>query len=83
MIEAAAQLCTIYFMLCGERDSPHAFIGLGAIDRVRFRSAVSPGEKLILVARNRGMRRRLAQFDTQGFVDGRLVFEASITGVEV
>jgi len=83
MIEAAAQLCTVFFkMWCGDEPREH-FIGLGAIDRVRFRAAVKPGERLLLVARNRGMRSRLAQFDTQGFVNDRLVFEASITGVEV
>ncbi len=82
MIECAAQLCTLYYHLA-QPDERHRFIGMAAVDDVRFRAAVVPGQEILFVARNRGIRSRAAYFDTQAFVDGRIIFEGSVTGVEV
>lgn len=80
MLEAAAQLCT-YFYKKTTRDD--RFLGFGGVDKVKFRGKVVPGDKLILIAKNRELRSRRAVFDTQGVVNGNLVFEGVIIGMVV
>ncbi|KKO19120.1 MAG: beta-hydroxyacyl-ACP dehydratase [Candidatus Brocadia sp.] len=80
MLEAAAQLCTYYYKKTTHDDR---FLGFGGIDKVKFRGKVVPGDKLILIAKNKELRSRRAIFDTQGVVDGKLVFEAVIIGMVV
>lgn len=80
MLEAAAQLCTYYYKRV--TNDPR-FLGFGGLDRVKFRGTVLPGSRLIILARNREIRSIRAIFDTQGVVDGRMVFEAVVTGLVV
>lgn len=80
MLEAAAQLCTYYYKKTTQDDR---FLGFGGIDKVKFRGKVVPGDKLILIAKNKELRSRRAIFDTQGVVNGRIVFEAVIIGMVV
>ena len=80
MLEAAAQLCTYYYKKTTQDDR---FLGFGGIDKVKFRGKVVPGDRLILIAKNKELRSRRAIFDTQGVVDGKLVFEAVIIGMVV
>jgi 3-hydroxyacyl-[acyl-carrier-protein] dehydratase len=82
MVEAAAQLCTFYYKRV-QADSQDKFLGFAALDHVRFRATVVPGDKLILVAKNARLHPRLAIFDCQGIVRERLTFEATITGMVV
>ena len=80
MIEAAAQLCSVY----QTRVLPvKGFFGFGGIDGVRFRSKVVPGERLILLARVVHLSERRSTFEVQGVVAGRLVFEATIFGIAI
>src|SRR5574337_2071294 len=78
MLEAAAQLCTYYYKKTIQDDR---FLGFGGIDKVKFRGKVVPGDKLIIIAKNKELRSRRAIFDTQGVVDGKLVFEGVIIGM--
>jgi 3-hydroxyacyl-[acyl-carrier-protein] dehydratase len=80
MIEAAAQMCSVYYHLV--QDDPR-FLGFGGVDGVKFRGQVVPGDRLILLGRPVSIRSRKAVFDTQGVVDGRMVFEAKITGMPI
>jgi 3-hydroxyacyl-[acyl-carrier-protein] dehydratase len=80
MLEALAQLTSIAAKLV---QPDMGFVGFGGIDACKFRVAVTPGQRLVLLARNLEMRRRRAIFDTQGWVDGKLAVEARITGVRV
>ncbi|MDN3511169.1 MAG: beta-hydroxyacyl-ACP dehydratase [Candidatus Jettenia sp.] len=80
MLEAAAQLCTYYYKQVTKDDR---FLGFGGIDKVKFRGKVIPGDRLILIAKNKELRSRRAIFDTQGVVDGKLVFEGIIIGMVV
>jgi 3-hydroxyacyl-[acyl-carrier-protein] dehydratase len=80
MLEAAAQLCTYYYKQTMKDDR---FLGFGGIDKVKFRGKVVPGDKLIIIAKNMELRSRRAIFDTQGIVDGKLVFEGVIIGMVV
>ena len=82
MIEAAAQLSTfLYKVLTG--DPPERFLGFGGVDKVKFRHTVVPGQRLVILGKMIEARSRRCMFETQGVVDGRLVFEAIITGVPV
>lgn len=80
IVEAAAQLST---WLYRELTEDPRFFGFGAIDGVRFRGLVAPGDRLVLLAKLREAKSRRAEFDCQGAVDNRMVFEGSITGMVV
>ncbi len=49
MCEAAAQLCS--FQIATETDWGGDFIGFGGMENVRFRKAVHPGDRLVLIAK--------------------------------
>jgi len=78
MIESAGQLCCYCF--CRANDE-RRFFAFGGVDEVRFRGTVKPGDRLVLMAKSKKARKNFGQFDTQGYVDGKLVFEAVITGM--
>ncbi len=78
MIEAAAQLAS-YQTLRKLKDE--CFLGFVAADGVKFRGQVGPGSRFLVLGKLAEMRRRRAIWDTQGLVDGNLVFEAKITGM--
>ncbi|MEE8104435.1 MAG: 3-hydroxyacyl-ACP dehydratase FabZ family protein [Planctomycetota bacterium] len=81
MVEAAAQLCSYYWR--ATFDQPDRFFGFGGIRDTRFRGTVTPGERLIIAGKVVNLRPRRAIFDTQGFVDGTMVFESQIIGMPV
>jgi len=78
MIESAGQLCCYVFCRANQEKR---FFAFGGVDEVRFRGTVKPGDRLLLMAKARKARSNFGVFDTQGFVDGKLVFEAIITGM--
>jgi 3-hydroxyacyl-[acyl-carrier-protein] dehydratase len=80
MIEAAAQMCSLFYKLV-QKDP--RFVGFAGVDGVKFRGPVVPGNRLVLLGRAAEIRSRRAVFDTQGVVDGRLVVEARITGMPI
>ncbi|SRR6266540_1509279 len=80
MLEAAAQLCSVYqYRIC----PPKGYFGFGAIDGVKFRAAVRPGERLILIGHAVHLHSRRSIFNVQAVVGDRLVMEATITGVGI
>lgn len=82
MVEAAAQLCSFYFLkhvIPGQK----VFLGFAGLTNVKFRGTVVPGERLVIIAHARDMRARRAIFDTQGVVGDRLVYEGEITGMPI
>ena len=78
MIETAAQLVS-YFVtsLYPERG----FLGFGGVDGVKFRGAVVPGRRIIMMGKMTQMRTRRCSGATQAFVDGQMVYEGTIMGV--
>jgi 3-hydroxyacyl-[acyl-carrier-protein] dehydratase len=80
MLEALAQLTSFYI---GRAVPDVGFIGFGGVDGVKFRATVVPGQRLVLLGKAVSIRSRVAVFDTQGWVDGKLAVEARITGVKV
>jgi 3-hydroxyacyl-[acyl-carrier-protein] dehydratase len=82
MIEAAAQLAAYHYKVAIEGDEDQ-FVGFGGVDGVKFRRSITPPARLYILARCAEMKTRRAIFDTQGIVDGRMVFEARIIGMPV
>jgi 3-hydroxyacyl-[acyl-carrier-protein] dehydratase len=80
MIEAAAQLCSFYQ---GRVHPTDGFFGFGGVEAVRFRAAVRPGDKMILVGKGIQIHPRKSTFATQIFVKDTLAFEGTIIGVNI
>ena len=78
MIESAAQMISYFTKGAVQTDG---FIGFGGVSDVKFRGQVTPGMKLILVGKLLELRPRRAVGATQGFVDGAMVYEGTITGM--
>jgi len=77
--EAAAQLSSYYCQAINLTEG--SFIGFGGMEDVRFRGQVKPGDRLVLVSMATRVNRRQTIFDTQGFVDGNMVYHGRIIGV--
>ena len=80
MIEAAAQMVSFAAKKINDYDR---FIGFGGIDNAKFRGTVTPGCRLYLAGRLVENRPRRVTFDTQGIVNGQMVFEARIIGMPI
>ena len=78
LLESAAQLCSFY---TGATLKTGAVFGFGGADRVRFRRLLRVGDTLHLLAKPVNISAKRSLFKTQGVVDGRLAFEASIFGI--
>ena len=79
MCEAAARLCSYY--ITTQNVMQGDFIGFGGLENVRFRGAVRPGDRLVLVAKATRVHRRQTVSNVQGFVGSTMVFHADVIGV--
>lgn len=79
MIETAAQVASFYTK---EFMKLEGFIGFGAVDGVKFRGQVLPGHRLYMLCKKTGFRHKRIVSDVQGIVDGNIVFEGVVTGVQ-
>jgi 3-hydroxyacyl-[acyl-carrier-protein] dehydratase len=79
MCEVAAQLCSFYVvkhdLLQGD------FVGFGGMENVRFRGAVQPGDRFVIVVKGMKVDRRKMLFATQGFVGSKMVFHGDVMGL--
>lgn len=80
MIEIAAQLASYAFHCLTETDH---FLGFAGVDAVKFRGVIQPPARFLMVGRSVQVKPRRMICDTQGFVDGTMVFEGTITGMPV
>jgi 3-hydroxyacyl-[acyl-carrier-protein] dehydratase len=78
MIECAAQMVSYYVVSHEKNDG---FLGFGGVDDVKFRGQVVPGDRIIMLGKMIEMRKRRCVGAVQGFVNGRMVFEGTITGM--
>ena len=78
MIEAAAQLASFSVL---KRLTGVKFLGFAGLDAVKFRGQVVPGDRLFILVRQRDFRPRRFICNSQGLVNGKLVFEAQVTGM--
>jgi 3-hydroxyacyl-[acyl-carrier-protein] dehydratase len=82
LVESVAQLCVFYWRkVVGREQAPGRAMLFGGIDDVKFRDAVLPGQRLIVVAKVDELRLRRSSYDTQALVDGKVVFSGKITGL--
>lgn len=82
MCEAIAQLAGFFArkwkLLGGD------FVGFGGMNEVRFRAPVFPNSRLILIAKVTSVKAgRRAEFDFQGLVEDKIVFNGSMIGVPI
>ena len=82
MIEMAAQISSAIYHLKFQTGGKK-FFGFGGVNLVKFRGTVDPGQDLIMVVRAKALKSRMAIFEAQGFVDGKMVFEGEVTGVVI
>jgi len=84
MVEAAAQLSSFFIKQIYELEG---FIGFAGIDSAKFRSVVEPGQRLYLLGYITKFKRRRdtthVTTSVQGVVDGSMVFEAVISGMQL
>ena len=78
MCEAAAQLAGYYSR---KHELMTGMIGFGALEEVRFRGVVRPGDRFVIVSRMLKVRRAIVTCQFQGFVDQNLVCEGIIKGI--
>ena len=80
MVEAAAQLSSFFVRHIYEIEG---FIGFAGIEQAKFRSIVEPGKRLYLLCHITKFRRRKYTCSVQGVVDGTMVFETVVSGLNV
>lgn len=81
LVEAAAQLGTFFcHHVFPDREG---FWALAAIDAVRFRGAVRPGDTLIVANQASVLKPRLIRYRFEGWVEGRRVVEGESTGMRL
>ena len=79
MLEAAAQ--TSAFAAHKLTDFEGKFIGMGGVDKVKYRDAIVPGQRLHILVKLLELKSRRIISATQGWVGGKVVFEGQITGM--
>lgn len=80
MIEAAAQLSAVF--------AHHAlgfqgFMGFGGVEDVKFRGAVEPPSRFVIIGKKLEFRPRRIVSQLQGFVGMNMVFEGVVTGMPI
>ena len=80
MIEAAAQLSSVFVKRVYELTG---FIGFASIESAKFRKPVSPGCRLWLLGHITKFKRRKYTCVVQGIVDGTMVFDTVVSGLNV
>lgn len=80
MIEAAAQLSSFFVKHIYRMPG---FIGFASIDSAKFRLVVEPGQRLYLLGHITKFNPRKYTCSVQGLVNGKMAFEAVISGIRV
>ena len=80
LVEAMAQVSGAAIVarnILGGKDKEATFL-LAAVDEVRFRRPVRPGDKLVTVVTNIKVGSKLGAFSLKGYVEGELAAEAKV-----
>jgi 3-hydroxyacyl-[acyl-carrier-protein] dehydratase len=82
LVETVAQLCVFFWReAIGIKEAPGRAMLFGGIDKVKFRDAIFPGQRVVLVLSVKELKIRRSIYETQAFVNGKLVFAGQITGL--
>ena len=80
IVECVAQLSSFFAIKAKLVDN--GYVGLGGLEKVRFRGPVVPGDRLIVMLKKGKVRRNyMFTADFQGFVGETLVVDGIIKGV--
>ena len=83
LCEAAAQLAGFYARKYDLLEAGD-YLGFGGMNDVRFRRPVYPNCRLIICAKSvKVKKKRMAEFEFQGFVDGKMVYNGVMIGVPI
>ena len=80
MVECAAQLLSFFVRKIYEVD---AFIGFAGIEDTKFRTIVTPGQRLYLLGHLANIKSRKYTAYIQGIVDGVMAFDTKVSGMKV
>ncbi len=80
MLEMAGQASAVAAATIAKIDG---FLGFGGVDACKFRETVVPPARFYILCQGTEYRPRRVTSLVQGVCKGRLVFEASITGVPI
>jgi len=80
MIEAAAQLASFY---AAKFIGWKGFVGFGGVEDCRFRQQVVPPARMYLLGQQIWMRHGRLYCGIQGIIDGNIVFECKIIGLQI
>lgn len=80
MIEAAAQLSSVFVKRVCELKG---FIGFAGIESANFRRTVEPGQRLYLLGFISEFKSRKYTAVVQGIVNGKMVFDTVMSGMNV
>ncbi|NOX98650.1 MAG: beta-hydroxyacyl-ACP dehydratase [Verrucomicrobia bacterium] len=82
MIEMAAQLSSVIYHLKFNTGGKK-FFGFAGVNNVKFRGSVEPGCDFLMITRAKKLSSRIAVFESQGFVNEKMVFEGDVTGIVI
>lgn len=80
MIEAAAQLSSFFVKRI---YGVQGFVGFASIDSAKFRATVEPGSRLYLLGHLTKFKGRKYTCSVQGVVEGTMVFETVVSGLNL
>lgn len=80
MVEAAAQLSSVFVKHVYKMGG---FIGFASINDAKFRKPIEPGCRLYLLGHITVFKRRKYTCVVQGIVDGTMVFDTVLSGLNV
>ncbi len=80
MVESAAQISSFAVKRIYGLEG---FIGFASIENAKFRKPVEPGKRLYLLCYIKVFKRRKFTAVVQGIVDGTMVFDCEISGLNV
>lgn len=79
-VEASAQVSLICYK-AGTPAIADRLVVFGGIEKVRFRGAMKPGDRLYIIAHMLEQSRRGARAATQAVVNGKLVYEGEVLAI--
>ena len=80
LVEAAAQVSLICYKMRVPEIADRLVV-FGGIDKTRFRGAVRPGDRVVIMIKMLDASRRAARCTAQAAVNGKLVFEGEVFAV--
>lgn len=82
LVESVAQLCVFFWRhAVGIKEAPGRAMLFGGIDNVKFRDAIFPGNRVIILVKVTELKIRRSKYECQALVDGKIVFTGQITGL--